>query len=344
MWAQMGAGEYAAGVWGFFSPCTANGSFSSSVVDAGPCAQLVTRGPSGAPAEVTAGTGYMLAPSALPYSQPGHLRGLTLARQFEAVLATGAPDLLVSSFNEHQGGRANWSGLPGPRVGFNMGLPGDPQRDLVWVDAYAAEFNRNLEPTVEGGGRVWEVLTACVALYRAGRTCAGAAADDACCTRADKEVFASVWALRLGADADRLLTASRAERDARVAAGWAEACAAVNHPATFCVDTANPDGRDGPFIVYNQPGASPLGPTAPLTRCVDPATGAHSFTTAPGGCGPAGADDGVLGHVATVRGGEMLRALRRCRVAPGPGNATTRLHALDLPCDLPDGDVLGFVR
>lgn len=344
MWAQMGEPEYAAGVWGFFSPCTANGSFTSSVVGAGPCAQFVTGGPGGAPAEVTAGTGWMLAPSGLPYAQPGHLRGLTLARQFEAVLATGAPDLLVSSFNEHQGGRVDWSGMPGPKIAFNMGLPADPQRDLVWVDAYAADFNRNLEPTVEGGGRVWEVLTACLALYRANRTCEGAANDDTCCTRADKEVFAAVWSLALGPDADRLLTASEAERNSFLAAGWREACATVSHPSTFCVDTADPDGRDGPFIVYNQAGVSQLGPTAPLTRCVDPASGAHSFTTSPGGCGPLGADDGVLGHVATVRGGEMLRALRRCRVAGGGGNASARLHALDLPCDSPDGDVLGYVR
>ena len=37
-------------------------------------------------------------------------------------------------------------------------------------------------------------------------------------------------------------------------------------------------------------------------------------------------------------GNEMLRALRRCRGAT-PG---TRFHALDLPCDTPDGDGHGF--
>ena len=106
----------------------------------------------------------MLSASGLPYAAPGHLRGLTLARQFELVLATGAPDLIVSSFNEHTGGRVTMNGTTHPRVSFNMGLPNDTQRELVWVDAYAAEFTRNLEPTVEGGGRVWEVLVACVAL------------------------------------------------------------------------------------------------------------------------------------------------------------------------------------
>ena len=54
----------------------------------------------------------------------------------------------------------------------------------------------------------------------------------------------------------------------------------------------------------------------------------------------------LLGHVATARGGEMLRALRRCRGAPGSPNASyARFHALDLPCDeAGGGGVLGFVR
>ena len=358
MWAQMPPSEFAAGYWGFFSPCLdENGTATSSVVDAPPCAQLPTLGAGGAPVEVTASTGWMLAASGLPYAAPGHLRGLTLARQFEEVLATGAPDLLVSSFNEHTGGRVNMTGTPHARVAVNMGLPGDAQRELVWVDAYAAEFNRNLEPTVEGGSRVWEVLVACVALYKRGATCAGAPPGDACCSRADKEVFRSVWSLALPAGGgggggaaparDHVLAGSRDERDALLAAGWAEVCAPVSAPRTFCVDLGNADGRDGPFVVYSAAGASPLGPTRPLLRCVDAATGAHSFTTAPEGCAEVGGGAAtLLGHVATARGGEMLRALRRCRGAPGSPNASyARFHALDMPCDEPDGAaVLGFVR
>jgi hypothetical protein len=343
MWAQMGAGAFAAGEWGFFSPCTDGGVATSSIVDAPACAQLATSATPGGPlVEVTASTGYMLAASGLPYAAPGHLRGLTLARQFEAVLAARAPALLLSSFNEHTGGRVQLAG--GPRVALNMGLPGDPQRSLVWVDSFAAEFTRNLEPTVEGGGRVWEVLVACVKLYKAGATCAsaGVAPNDACCSRADKEVFASIWSLSLQGRDDHVLTALRAERAALTAAGWAEVCAPIANPAVFCVDKAAADGRNGPFIVYNAAGASPLGPTRPLTRCIDAASGAHSFTTS-AACEGSGRADGVLGHVATVRGGEMLRALRRCLSAGG--NATARSHALDLACDQPDGDeVLGYVR
>lgn len=120
MWAQMPSSAYDAGVWGFFSPCTLNGTYTSSVVDAGSCDQFPTLGQNNTIAEITASTGYMLAASGLPYGQPGHLRGLTLARQFEAVLAAGAPNLLVSSFNEHTGGRVNYTGATGPNVKFNM--------------------------------------------------------------------------------------------------------------------------------------------------------------------------------------------------------------------------------
>ena len=42
---------------------------------------------------------------ALPFAAPGHLRGLTLQRLFDKVLAQGAPHLFMSSFNEHIGGR-----------------------------------------------------------------------------------------------------------------------------------------------------------------------------------------------------------------------------------------------
>lgn len=360
MWAQISPSAFASGEWGFFSPCTDGGNSTSAVVDAPPCAQFVTRGADGAVVEVTASTGWMLAASGLPYAAPGHLRGLTLARQFEAVLATSAPYLLVSSFNEHTGGRVDMSSTPHSRIAFNQGLPRDAQRELVWVDAYAAEFTRNLEPTVEGGGRVWEVLVACVALYKRGATCVGAPPGDACCSRDDKEVFRSVWSLVLpssgsspsGSGApptpprDHMLAGSRAERDALLTAGWVEVCSPISHPSTFCVDKTATDGRDGPFVVYSSAGASPLGPTRPLLRCVDTASGAHSFTTAPA-CDAGTTLDVLLGHVATTRGGEMLRALRRCRGAPGTANASaTRFHSCDLDCDVPDdgGGVMGFVR
>lgn len=34
-----------------------------------------------------------------------------------------------------------------------------------WVDTYASEFSRDMEPTVEGGDHVWKVATSCVQMY-----------------------------------------------------------------------------------------------------------------------------------------------------------------------------------
>ena len=49
----------------------------------------------------------------------------------------------------------------------------------------------------------------------------------------------------------------------------------------------------------------------------------------------------TIADIAKARGGEMLRALRRCKGADG-----RVMHSLDLYCDEPDGDgaPLGFVR
>jgi len=289
----------------------------------------------------------MVSQCALPFASPGHLRGLTVARLFERVLAEGAPHLFMSSFNEFIGGRQ--APASGAKVAFNQGLPADPQRLAVWVDTYGADFSRDIEPSVEGGNRTWAVAASCVRLYKAGATCAGAPADEPCCTRADKEVFASVWSLRNAGAADSLLTADAGERAALVAGGaWVERCSAVPNPTAFCVDGAEPDGRAGPFLLYNAPGVegaryagAPSDASAPLYRCITPA--ARHFASRAADCEGRGAAESVLGWVALAPGVEFVRALRRCRDA-ATGEWT---HALDLPCDAPDPDApqpLGYVR
>ena len=339
MWALFGPQAYTEGVWGFFSPCTDGGAYTSSMVGVGACSQRPTlaNGTSRV-AEVSASGGYMLSQCALPFAAPGHLRGLTVARLFEEVLAVGAPHLFMSSFNEYIGGRQ--APASGAKIAFNQGLPGDPQRSAVWVDTYASEFSRDVEPSVEGGDAVWTVTASCVGLYKRALTCADAPGEP-CCTRADKEVFANVWALRRADGGDHLLTALAGERAALVAGGaWKENCHPIANPSAFCVDGAEPDGREGPFMVYNQPGVGAGGVAlAPLQRCIT-AGGAHFFSGDPT-CEGAGSRESTLGWMAVAPGREMLRALRRCLGAGG-----ARFHALDLPCDAPDGDgaPLGYVR
>ena len=347
MWALFGEAAYEQGAWGFFSPCTDGAAYTSSMLDVGACAQRATlRNGSREVVEVSASGGYMLSQCALPFAAPGHLRGLTLARLFERVLAQGAPHLFMSSFNEYIGGRQ--APASGAKIAFNMGLPYDSQRAAVWVDTYAAEFSRDIEPSVEGGDAVWRVAASCVRLYKAARTCADVAQPEAepCCSRADKLVFSSVWSLARVDGSDHLLTALAGERAALVAGGaWAERCSPIANPTAFCVDGAEPDGRDGPFMIYNSSTAGDaVGvSTRALYRCLAPSA-AHFFST-DAACEGAGARESTLGWIAATPGREMLRALRRCRASAAPGDAR-RFHALDLPCDVPDGDgaPLGYVR
>jgi hypothetical protein len=351
MWALFGDGGGPAwneGVWGFFSPCVdANGHFTTSMIDAGECDQFSTQANgTNTTIELSASGGYMTSQCALPFAAPGHMRGLTAARLFEKVLATGAPHLFVSSFNEFIGGRQ--APASGAAIAFNQGLANDSQRLAVWVDTYGAEMSRDVEPSVEGGNRTWTVMASCVRLYKAGLTCADAPTAP-CCTRADKEVFASVWSLHNAGAGESLLTADAGERAALVAGGaWTEKCSAIANPTAFCVNTSEKDGRAGPFILYNNAtveapqyaGAPPLA-TVPLERCIT-AAGIHFFST-DAACEGLGKRESTLGWMAARPGVEMLRPLRRCR----EGASGEYTHALDLHCTTPDADmpgVLGYVR
>lgn len=352
MWALFGPAAYSEGAYGFFSPCTtADGSgYTSSMVGVGACNQRATVANGTADViEISASGGYMLSQCALPFAAPGHLRGLTLARLFEKVLAAGAPHLFLSSFNEYIGGRQ--APASAAKIAFNMGLPHDSQRASVWVDTYASEFSRDIEPSVEAGDAVWRVAVSCINMYKAALTCADIAdaSTEPCCARADKEVFANAYSLARIDSSDFLLTADASERDVLVAGGaWRERCSPIANPTAFCVDSAEPDGRDGPFMLYNASGAGPaIGvATAPLYRCIASAgDGGVHFFSLDAACEGAGTAESTLGWLAATPGREMLRALYRCRAASALNDAR-RFHALDLPCDVPDGDgsPLGYVR
>ena len=331
--------------WGFFAPCTqADGSFTTSMVGTGaPCEQYPAVGADGEVVEVSASGGYMLTQCSLPFAAPGHLRGLTLQRLFARVLEAGAPNLFVSSFNEHIGGRQ----APAfhSEIAFNMGLPNDSQRANVWVDTYGAEFSRDIEPTVEGGSRVWDVASSCVKLYKAGLTCRStAAAGSACCSTEDKLVYANAWSLKNEGAGDALVTNSQRERDALVAGGgWEEVCNAIVGPSVFCVNASMAGGREGPFMLYSTSTASmaPLTGASllPLRRCLTNAS-RHLLSVEPD-CEGLGKVEFVVGYVSSARGWETLRALRRCSTT-ADGHFS---HALDLECsEGAPGVLLGYVR
>jgi len=272
----------------------------------------------------------MVSQAALPFTAPGHFRGLTMSRLFTEILATSPPHVFLSSFNEHIGGRQ----VPSYKANttFNMGLPNDPQKNQVWVDTYASEFSRDIEPNVEVGDRIYQVTAACIQLYKQGKTCSEVP-QDLCCTTDDKDVFQNVYALEAPGGADYLITFDTNEVKSLISGGWVETCNPFDGPNTFCVQSNLNDGRSGPFIIYKTEQPS----TLPLYRCYNAETGTHSFTVST--C-ETGKLEFILGYISQKRGGEMLRGLSRCRGK----KANTFVHSLDLACDVPDGMTLGYVR
>jgi hypothetical protein len=346
MWALFGGEAYKEGAYGFFSPCRdSNGGYTTSMVgeNVDSCDQFITyQNGTNNLIEITASGGYMTSQCALPFASPGHLRGLTAARLFEQVLARSPPHLFMSSFNEYIGGRQA-PAFPA-NTAINMGLANDTQRAVVWVDSYAAEFSRDIEPSVEGGNRTWLVVSSCVNMYKQGLICDDAHADELCCTRDDKEVYANIWSLARTDSSDFLLTQLLGEREALVQSGnWKEKCSPICCPSAFCVDSSIIDGRQGPFMVFNTSSVidyvnGGLLSTRALYRCYDTIT--HFFSIDP--LCEGATTESTLGYIQTQPGNEMLRPLYRCK-AP---NGTQKMHALDLQCDLPDGDgkPLGYVR
>ena len=393
VWALFGRSKYEAGSWGFFSPCTtANGGYTTSMVGVGECNQYssnattttrtpppVAASPSGQDeqvmevVEVSASGGYMLSQCALPFASTGHMRGLTLQRLFRKVLATGAPNLFMSSFNEFIGGRQE--AVYHSNVAFNMGLPNDAQRGNVWVDTYGVEFSRDIEPSVEGGSVVWDVAKDCVQMYKKGETCDGASANSTnsrpCCSTWDKEVWHNAWSLKTNdssgengsggngsggngsggnhsggngsSGSDFLVTNSESEKEALVQGGaWMEVCHSINGPTVFCVDTTIQDGRDGPFMLYSRGDVElQSGDLRAVHRCYSNVTGTHWLSSSSSCAERAGGHaEFVLGWAAGRRGGGTLRELFRCE------SLLRWSHALDIGCvnGTTKETSLGFVR
>ena len=336
MWALFGKPDFDTDEWGFFSPCTIPaGGFTTSLIGTGTdCNQYSSVDSDGSIDEITSSGGYMLTQCALPFASPGHLRGLVQQKMFQNILEKSPPNVFMSSFNEHIGGRQQ--SVFHSNTAFNMGLPNDPQKSSVWVDTYGAEFSRDIEPTVEGGSRVWEVTVACIRLYKTKLTCKDEPSSP-CCTTQDKLIWNNAFSLRNPESGDSLVTNSPLEKKQLIAGKvWKEVCHSVPGPSVFCVNASILDGRNGPFMLYNVPNATES--TISTYRCITP-KGMH-FLSNDAYCENMGKMEFVLGYASVLRGLETLRELFRC-----PNGKDRFTHALDLQCDDAHGSVsLGFVR
>jgi len=201
-------------------------------------------------------------------------------------------------------------------------------------------------------------------LYKVGVTCENVPEEtNLCCSTKDTEIWNNVWSVqerrRPTTDQNKnaglinihndtnhdilnyVVTNSYdvkedlvSDRSSDNSSSWNEACAGTKGSTVFCY--GNPDGRDGPFIVYNTEASVPE--AKPLYRCCgygdddDDATTtdtgissstARSASTAGSDCGShflwvsststcedIGSVEEHIGWISPNRGGE---ALRRCR-------------------------------
>jgi hypothetical protein len=338
LWGDLGADRLAAGTAGWMQPCTADGSFTTLVRPDTPCRQGYTTGsPLGTVLSVS--YTYQVGYASLPFQAAGRNEGLTLRKQFETAFEVQPDYLLVNAWNEmiaQPQPNPHDPGLGSLRRSMGVGSVGsDGLADSLWVDMYGVEFDRDLEPTVEGGDAGYALLASCLRVYRSGaRSCADE--GEACCRL--PAGLNTVWSLRRSGTGtwggDHVPTISDTEKAALVAGGaFDEVCNPFYGPPGMCGGGTT---GDGPFRLFAADGPG----RAPVYRCY---TGVDHFLSLDPACEGRTAE-GPLGWLATARTSEMPRALRRCY---NPG-AVAHFHWLDEHCPsdpaVREESLLGYVR
>jgi hypothetical protein len=341
MWAQFPQEDFAKGVWGFFSMCVSSRTrgYTSTIVGEDNCNQPVSyfNGDSSRKA-VSVSPSYQSNWASLPGGAAGKFRGLTLFQQFQKVFEVEPEFVFVSSFNEHIGGRQK--GISSGNMWFDQGLPYDSQNKLLWVDTYATEFSRDVEPSLEGGDRIFRMLGSCLSLYKQSKNCSQGSSE-LCCQSQEFDVFRNVWSLRLANSADSLLTVDENEKNALTKSGnWKEVCWPTGGPSVFCVDMGSSfDGRAGSFILYSKP-VNDVAVDA-LYRCITPQ--ARHFPSLDANCEQLGKAESLLGYVSRVKRSETSRRLTRCMRKSGTYEVFK--HVLELNCDQgEESKMMGWVH
>ena len=338
LWGNLSAGRLAAGDAGWMQPCTAAGAFTTLISPEVPCNQGYTRAsPLGTVLSVS--LSYQIGYASLPFQASGRNDGLTLQKQFETAFGVQPDYLLVNAWNEliaQPQPNPHPAALGSLRRSMGVGnVDGDPLADSLWVDMYGVEFNRDIEPSVQGGDAAYLLLTSCLRVYRSGTpTCADRA--EPCCQLAPGlRLVHSLRRRNTGTwGGDHVPTADPDERRALLDGGAFEEVGNL-----FYGPPGLPGGAttgDGPFAVYAADGPG----RARLHRCH---TGVDHFLSLDPGC-EGQTPEAPLGWLSTQRSSATPRPLRRC-YAPQP---QVHFHWLDERCPADPGvreeGVLGFVR
>ncbi|MBZ0237392.1 MAG: hypothetical protein K8M05_34055 [Deltaproteobacteria bacterium] len=153
--------------WSFLQGCQA------SPTSAEPCAQRVAR-TGGAIEQIAVSAAYQQTYMSIPSATPKH-RGLTFRKQFELAFTwPETPIVTITGWNE-------WI-VQRQRCGQHPSCPCATYPDGCFLDQWTVEHSRDIEPGAnEMGTYYYDLMRACIALFRAGGECDAAHATDPCC-------------------------------------------------------------------------------------------------------------------------------------------------------------------
>jgi hypothetical protein len=349
MWAQFNPSEFSRGKWAFFSPCLDPVSGAYTTTPGERCNQHVTtNSPLGN--SITVSASYQLQYSSLPFGAIGKRNGGTMALQFQTAFAVEShvKHIFISSFNEFIA-QPQPNPFQGP-YSTSMGLDWDPAKRDLWVDTYGCGISRDIEPTVECGAEVYDMMGSCLrslAILQEQRK-RGArqgtvlnVEGESCC---DPIPLAArrllIYSFERKDHTDFILTNSATEASTIILSGaFNELCNAWRGPTIVCSDTkvANlPQAANGPFLLAGLDTA--VGPM--LYRCSIENGRLHFFSTRSDCEGQH--TDYALGRISSTRTSEFPRSLRRCLHQPG----TIHYHSLDFSCRTGDTEeaMYGYVH
>jgi len=358
-WPGIGLDTTSKGVAQWSSPCNVNsvaGFATSSIGRDTPCNQPYTAlPPAGGGIMTTASfvnssAAYVTNGSSRFGGSSGANGGLTLKKTFERGLALHPDFLLLTQWNEHiaQPQPFEFGAAPIDPEVFAMGLEGDvrepsddakivPDGRSYFVDQYAFDYTRDIEPAEENQGNTYDVLRSCMRVYRIGglgNACVNS--SERCCQFGENDHFTNVYSLRKKDSASDYLVTKFVEEKARLlgSGAWIEILNRYAGSSDFPQGTSAEDKYSGPFVLDASPGAR----RSPLYRC---RRATDHFLSLSEACErERQASDGLVGYVATAPEGAYLRPLLRCI------KGQTHLHALAAAC--PSGSMLeqrlGFVR
>ena len=331
MWAHGLQREQAGGKWDFMSPCVRGpDQFVTTILPQQGCNQNFTAGsPIGSALAVSAS--YQLDYASVPFGASGTRNGLTLKVMFDRAFALRPDYLLINGWNEFVAQPQN----PQPRdpAALSLGLEADRSGGIdgtsLWVDDFGAGFSRDIEPTLEKGSKLYDVMSSCLRVYRA-RSTSCDNSNESCCQRGPQDLI-PVYSLKT-VSGNYTLTTSSAEVRSFQAKGFREICSRSSWSTSFCQKADEPELDASPFYTSGLPLEKYL------YRCrID----VRSFFSDDPRCEGYVTEAG-LGYISSRPTSEFPRALLRCF------NPITLRHSHSLRgfCPAPTrlGKMIGYVR